>query len=445
MAIIDCVSWAPQGNRVIYAYRYPQTNLSTYTQLIVHESQEAILFSKGQIMGKFGPGKHTLNTENLPILRSLYGFPFGGKNPFTAEVWFVNKVQTFAINWKISQMPIHDIDYNTQLPLCAMGQYGLKIIDSEKFLVKLVGSRYEFTEEDMTEQSYGEFCTKAKSLILQYMLANKIGYKQIGAYLDNISENLRAMISSFWSELGLELTKFYITDITIDDSTEEGRRIAKAISQQASMSITGHTWQQEEMFGTANSAIKGMTGAISNTGSGNGGGLLGGLMAIQMMNSMGHAMNGGGGNGIGNSMMNPAYNQPSFGGAGNANASSALNGNGQQVAQVKEVFCAHCSKKFASNQAFCPHCGHKYNPCPRCGSDNMDNARRCVSCGMQFGTANSGGTLICPSCGSTLAPGTKFCSNCGTRIQIVNDNICSRCGAELPPTVKFCPKCGNKR
>ncbi len=101
MAIIDLVKWTPQGNLTIYAYKFPETNLSTHTQLIVQESQEAILFSKGQIVGKFGPGKHTLNTENLPILRSLYGLPFGGKNPFTAEVWFVNKLQPNNIDWAI--------------------------------------------------------------------------------------------------------------------------------------------------------------------------------------------------------------------------------------------------------------------------------------------------------------------------------------------------------
>jgi membrane protease subunit (stomatin/prohibitin family) len=72
----------------------------------VQESQEAVLFSKGQIMGKFGPGKHTLNTENLPILRNLFGIPFGGKNPFTAEVWFVNKIQFYSINWAVSKMSI---------------------------------------------------------------------------------------------------------------------------------------------------------------------------------------------------------------------------------------------------------------------------------------------------------------------------------------------------
>ena len=104
MAIIDLVKWSPQGNKTIYAYRFPETNLSTYTQLIVQESQEAVLFSKGQIVGKFGPGKHTLNTENLPILRNLFGIPFGGKNPFTAEVWFVNKIQTFSIDWTVRKM-----------------------------------------------------------------------------------------------------------------------------------------------------------------------------------------------------------------------------------------------------------------------------------------------------------------------------------------------------
>ncbi|NLA45073.1 MAG: SPFH domain-containing protein, partial [Candidatus Cloacimonetes bacterium] len=83
MAIIDVVSWTPESND-IYAWKFPHQNLSTYTQLIVNESQEAILFSKGKIIGKFGPGKHTLNTENLPILRNLFGIPFGGKNPFFA-------------------------------------------------------------------------------------------------------------------------------------------------------------------------------------------------------------------------------------------------------------------------------------------------------------------------------------------------------------------------
>jgi len=82
MPLIDLVEWSNATND-IFAWKYTQNknnNLSTFTQLIVRESQEAVLFAKGQLLGKFGPGKHTLNTENLPLLRNLFGIPFGGKN-----------------------------------------------------------------------------------------------------------------------------------------------------------------------------------------------------------------------------------------------------------------------------------------------------------------------------------------------------------------------------
>lgn len=432
MAIIDLVRWSPQGSDTIFAWRFPHTNLSTYTQLIVQESQEAVLFSKGQIMGKFGPGKHTLNTENLPVLRSLYGIPFGGKNPFTAEVWFVNRIQTFNIDWSIDRMPIHDADYNTQLPLTASGQYGLQVTDAEKFLVRIVGTRSEYTQEDLTDQFTGEFMTKTKSTILQYMLQNHVGFKQISAYLTLLSDYLRDSMSPFWEALGLHLTKFYVSTIDISDATPEDRRVKEAIARQASMSITGHTWQQEEMFGTANNAIGGMG---NNTG-----GLLGGLLAMQMMSGL------GGGAGAG--MMQPQYNQPTFGGQGaapQAGMAGMAGGPGAQPGAgpeppVKMVYCSNCAKKFPSNMRFCPHCGDPYNPCPHCGTDNDLNAKRCVSCGAYL--QSSAG--VCPHCKAPLEPGSTFCGNCGQPVVTASD-VCSRCGATLPPTAKFCPKCGNKR
>jgi len=225
MAIIDLVQWSPQENQTIYAFKFPVTILSTYTQLIVQESQEAILFSKGRMAGKFGPGKHTLNTENLPILRTLYGIPFGGKNPFTAEIWFVNKIQPYNIDWSIDRMDIHDADYNTGIPLVANGRYGLKITDAERFLIKIVGTKTSFDQNDLTDQFYGEFSTKTKSTLMQFMIKNRIGLKQISAHLDDISEYLKSIMLPFWESMGFELTKFYITSIEIDHSTEVGKRI----------------------------------------------------------------------------------------------------------------------------------------------------------------------------------------------------------------------------
>ena len=423
MAIIDLVSWSPQGSKTIYAYRFQETNLSTYTQLIVQESQEAVLFSKGQIVGKFGPGKHTLNTENLPILRNLFGIPFGGKNPFTAEVWFINKTTPYNIDWETDSMSIHDPDYNTQLPLVSKGRYGLKIIDAEKFLIKIVGTKNEFTQEDLTDQFYSEFSTKTKSTILQYMLKHRIGFKSVSAYLADLSDYLKGSMASFWENIGLNLTQFNITSIDIDDRTETGRKVKEAIAQQSAMSITGHTWQQEQMFNTANNAV-------DSFGSGNGG-LLGGIMAINMMGGM------GGGGAVGGGMMQPQYNQPNFGG----NNQGFQGQNEQPIQQIRDVYCSNCSKKFPNTHKFCPHCGDPYNPCPKCGTDNQENSKRCVSCGTVLAGGEAGNA--CSNCNTPLQFGATFCGNCGK--QVLSGDSCIRCGTPMQPSVKFCSKCGNKR
>lgn len=433
MALIDLASWKPKSDEFVFAYRYPQTNLSTYTQLIVYESQEAFLFSKGKLMGKFGPGKHTLDTENLPVLRSLFGIPFGGKNPFTAEIWLINKVLPANLDWRINRMTTHDADYNTQIPLTANGQYGLKIVNAEKFLINMVGTKDVFTQTDMVSQAKGEFTTKVKSAIMQFMITNHVGFKQISAYLDRISDFLRETIKPFWEVYGLELTKFYVSSIDIDDSTPDGKKVKDAIAQQSSMSITGHTWQQEQAYDMANNAMGQMGKGLGN---GSSGGLLGGLMALQMMSNM---QNGG----MGNSMMQAQYNQPTFGGS-----QGMQMGNGSQMANnsanAKMVFCANCSKKHSTNEKFCPFCGHEYNPCPKCGSDNLKTAKRCISCGTPLSSSMMN-SLNCPNCGAPITAGASFCSSCGSSITSSSGSLCPRCGTQLDPSVKFCPTCGYKK
>lgn len=392
-------------------------------------------------MGKFGPGKHTLSTENLPILRKLYGFPFGGKNPFMAQVWFVNLIESVNNPWSLHRLSVHDPDYQTNLPLMADGQYGLKVTDPEKFIIKMVGTHNIFTHADMTAQFTGEFTTKAKSLISRYIIGNNIGFKQISAFLDPMSQQLRNELNEFWSNFGIELTKFYVSNIDIDETTPEGRKVKQAIATQSSMSITGHTWQQEQMFGTVNESID----KISNMSGG--GGLLGGIMAINMMNSV---TGGGGGRGMGGQgLMDARFDQPTFGGGGGKqNVPGAMpqgqpNGMNPQQPQAapKMVYCSRCAKKFDATMAFCPHCGSKYNPCPNCGTDNPETARRCVNCGTMLA---SGGDSKCPHCHTSVPNGYAFCPGCGQPI-IQEINTCSRCGSQIPPSAKFCPRCGNRR
>jgi len=412
MAIIDFVRWEP-GSDPLYAWKFPHSNLSTYTQLIVTESQEAILFSKGQIVAKFGPGKHTLNTENIPILRSLFGIPFGGRNPFTAEVWFVNKLIPLNIDWKTDAMMLHDPDYQTMVPLLSSGRYGLRIEDAERFLVKLVGTASNFTAAQLTDHFYGALVSKTKSTILQFIQSNKIGIKQISGFLEHISETLKKSMIPFWEEYGFNLSGFYVTTIEVDGATEVGKRILEAMSRQSAQAIGGFTWQQSKVFETAENAL--------NSNDGGQGGLLGAVIASSML---GNLSSGG--------LMQA---QPTQG-----NQTQSSNQNYPPAQQnTREVYCSNCAKKFSSSMKFCPHCGDVYNPCPKCGTDNDTQASRCVSCGLVLKEAGKN----CANCQAPLPPGGMFCPNCGKPAQESQDN-CQRCGAKVG-TAKFCPNCGLKR
>lgn len=420
MALIDVASWDDSSSGLsesgpVFAFKFPQSNLSTMTQLIVRESQEAVLFSKGQLLGKFGPGKHTLNTENLPLLRSLYGLPFGGRNPFFAEIWFVNKLVPLNIDWKTSSMMYQDPDYQAMVPIRAMGRYGLKVQDAERFLIKLVGMAAQLSARELTNHFEGPMNARTKSVVLSYMQSQRIGIKSISAYLDPLSQSLKVSMLAFWEDYGFNLEGFYVTSIEVDSEDAQGKLILDAIARQSAQAIGGYSWQQSKAFEVAENAISSVAGGQ--------GGMLGALMVTGLMG-------GGASGGAMGSLLQPS--------PAGVPASGVSGAQGLAPAPVpRTVFCSNCSKKYTNSSKFCPHCGTAYRACPQCGSDNDKDARRCVSCGTPLIS-----TAHCPACGLQLPPGSTTCPRCVCAVG--GSASCSQCGSRLAPGDAFCSECGKK-
>ena len=122
-------------------WKHPNEDFNSLTELIVHESQEAVFFMNGQALDLFGPGRYTLETQNIPKLGKLLNRATGDQTPFHCEVYFINKTVQMSLKWG-TDTKVRYIEPDSGIPveLGACGNMNLMVSDSRKLLIKLVGT-----------------------------------------------------------------------------------------------------------------------------------------------------------------------------------------------------------------------------------------------------------------------------------------------------------------
>ena len=171
--IIDVIKY--EGDNSTFIWKHPCEDFNTTTQLIVHESQEAILFLNGCALDLFEAGRHTLSTQNIPLLRNIINLPTGGKTPFHCEVYFINKTEQMAIRWGTdSKVQYIDPVYKFPISIGASGEMSLSVNDSRLLLVNLVGTENTLERHRLVSYFRGLLMTRVKSYIAQAMRTNKI-------------------------------------------------------------------------------------------------------------------------------------------------------------------------------------------------------------------------------------------------------------------------------
>jgi membrane protease subunit (stomatin/prohibitin family) len=273
MAIIDLVKWSGSPN--LLAWKFPSEDLSTWTQLVVNESQEAYLVRGGVYEGPFGAGRHTLSTENLPLLRTLIGVPFGGKSPFTAEVWYVNRVTNLDVRWGTpDSIQLQDPKYGVMVPVRAFGQYGIRITEPKKFLLKLVGTLPGFDADTLADYFRGAFITRIKTEIANAITRAGVSILEINTQLGTLSEALKTSLSEDMAEYGVGLAQFNIHSINVPEDDAAVKTLKAALAKRAEMGIIGFTYQQERSFNVMETAAgnEGSAGTLMGAGIGAGAG-----------------------------------------------------------------------------------------------------------------------------------------------------------------------------
>jgi membrane protease subunit (stomatin/prohibitin family) len=272
MDIIDRVKW--DGSASQLAWKYPSQSLTTLTQLIVNESQQAFVVKDGVYDGPFEAGRHTLATNNIPFLGKLIGLPFGGKSPFSAEVWFVNRAVKLDVRWGTPDpIQLQDPKFGIMVPVRAFGQYGIQIVDARKFLMKLVGTLPGFDAATLSEYFRGTFTARIKTAIASAIAGSGLSVLEMSTRLDELSATLQAALAADTAEYGVALTQFSIESINVPESDAAVQKLKAALARRAEMNIVGFDYQQERSFDVLHAAARNQGSAGNVLGAGMGAGM----------------------------------------------------------------------------------------------------------------------------------------------------------------------------
>ena len=482
-----------EGDNETLVWKHPIEDFNFGSQLIVHESQEAIFFRDGQALDLFGAGRYTLQTQQLPLLEKIYKLPTDTEGTFHSEVYFVNLATQMGVKWGTdSKVRLFDPASGLHIEIGASGEFNIRVTDSRKLLLKVVGTTGGLGQEQLLGIGNGKgffrsmVMTQVKSYLAQTIRENAINILEIDEHLMALSGALRERINAALDEYGLTMPEFYVSRIVTPDDDPNFRRMKEQYAEQyllvrqegirkaeaeaaadrkaveaqtaARMKIIGAQGEAEalkiqkqaeaeayRMQAEAEAAEMRMKGYTYQQETSRQVGL------EAMKNGL-----GGGANAAG-ALGDLAGLGVSLGAMGSVigMTKDALNPMTQDAAQMGAAVgaavaggwdCPVCGHKNITTN-FCPDCGGKKPEaktgwdCAQCGTKNIQS-RFCPNCGAKKPEGSNG--WICPECG-TKDILSKFCPNCGARKPEEKHGwICPDCGTKDIMT-NFCPNCGRKK
>ena len=347
MALVQVIKF--DGPAHVLVWKYPRADITMGSQLTVGPSQEAVFVRGGSVCDVLGPGTHTLNTDNLPLLAALINLPFGRKTPFPAEVYFINRLDVLNVKWGTARhIQLQDPVYRIVIPLRAFGQYGVRVVDSVRFLQHLVGSVGAYTTQDLTDYFRGAMGSHVVEELSRCLLEEEICFLEANAHLSGIAGRVSGALEPFFTEYGIQLVNFSIASINAPEDYPSVRKLREVLDRRQEMDLLQFSYQQDRSFEVLEKAAQ-------DLGAG------GGAAGIGVGAALGSVLSG---------MVKEAV-RPA--------------GTGRTAG-----FCVGCGAALSSGDVFCPKCGKRVTEegprCPGCGAPVQPGSRFCGKCGQALET-----------------------------------------------------------
>ncbi len=308
--LIDVIQWNETEDGIL-AWRYPMQDMEIQNggQLTVRESQVAVFVDEGKIADVFGPGLHTLNTRNLPLLTDLMNWDKGFESPFKSDVYFFSTRLQMAQKWgTATPITIREKEFGA-VRLRGYGIYSYRVKDPRTFFAQVSGTRDTYYVADLESQLRETIVARMTDVFA----TSDVPFLDMTANQAALAQKIATAATPSFTALGLELNQFTVENISLPDE------LTKVMDQRIGVQMAGNLgsytqFETAQALGTAAANPGGAAGAGVGVGAG-----------VAMGQAMGQAM------------------------AGSMSAGAA--------ASAAEKFCSSCGKPIGGAAKFCPECG----------------------------------------------------------------------------------------
>ncbi|MFD2754741.1 SPFH and helix-turn-helix domain-containing protein [Comamonas terrae] len=230
--LIEIIEWT-DDSRDTLSYRWPDDDkeIKNGAQLIVRESQQAQFVSTGQFADLFGPGKHSLTTQNIPILSTIQGWKYGFNSPFKCDIYFINTRLFTGNKWGTSNpIMMRDKDFGV-VRLRSFGTYDFRIVEPAKFLKEVAGTDQNFRLDEFADTMR----SRIVSVFSEALAKAQVPALDVAQRYGELGDALLQLINpAMTDKYGLEITSFVLENVSVPPEVEQ------AIDKRSSMGAIGN-------------------------------------------------------------------------------------------------------------------------------------------------------------------------------------------------------------
>ena len=230
--LIEIVEWT-DSSRDTLSHRFVDEDnaIKNGAQLIVRESQHAQLVYMGEFGDTFGPGRHRLTTDNIPVLTRLRSWKYGFESPFKVDVYFVTTRLVTGNKWGTTNpVMMRDSDLGV-VRARAFGTYDFRIVNPKLFLKEVAGSDHDFTLDEFTETMR----SRIVSVFSDSLASARIPVLDVASRYVELGDALLPLINPVVSaKYGIEVTSFVVENVSVPAEVE------RAIDAKSGMAAVGN-------------------------------------------------------------------------------------------------------------------------------------------------------------------------------------------------------------